>query len=57
MKKTYTAMRAEKIEFDYTDAVVASCSQGHHGDVGHGFGHGGGCDHKPGHGKPKKPHP
>ena len=53
----YSTPRAEKLEFDYTEVVVASNITNHHGDVGHGFGMGGGCDHVPGHDKPKKPHP
>lgn len=57
MKKQYTTMMAEKLEFNYCDTVIASQDKPHHGDVGHGFGMGGGCDHHPGHGKPKKPHP
>lgn len=58
MKKTiYDKPRAEKLEFNYYENIVAS-GTGHegHGDMGHGFGMGGGCDHDPGHGKPKKPH-
>lgn len=61
MKKAlnYTKPMAEKIEFNYTENVVASNGSDiiHHGDMGHGFGGGGGCDHVPGHGNPKKPHP
>ena len=58
MKKTYSTPEAEKIVFNYTENVMASETLGyHHGDVGHGFGMGGGCDHEPGHGTPKKPHP
>ena len=57
MKKPYTTMMAEKLSFDYNENIVASRSTNHHGDVGHGYGYGGGCDHKPGHGNPKKPHP
>lgn len=58
MKKNYIQPKAEKLEFNYTDNVIAS--QGTaigHGDVGIGVGHGGGCDHIPGHGTPHKPHP
>ena len=58
MKKNYIQPKAEKLEFNYADNVIAS--QGTtigHGDVGIGVGHGGGCDHKPGHGNPHKPHP
>lgn len=29
MKKTYFTPNAERLEFDYTDAVVASGGQGH----------------------------
>ena len=60
MKKSlYSEPKAEKLEFNYTDCVTASDNSNviHHGDVGHGFGMGGGCDHEPGHGNPKKPHP
>lgn len=53
----YVKPQAEKLEFNYTDTVVASNYTVHHGDVGHGYGNGGGCDHQPGHGNPKKPHP
>lgn len=52
----YETPKAEKLEFNYDENVVASPGD-HHGDVGHGFGLGGGCDHDPGHGTPKKPHP
>lgn len=52
----YETPRAEKLEFNYSENVVASGTQ-HHGDMGHGYGGGGGCDHIPGHGNPKKPHP
>lgn len=58
--KEYQKPMAEKLVFNYSDNVVASgCEPGviHHGDVGHGLGNGGGCDHIPGHGTPKKPHP
>ena len=59
MKKTYMTPMAEKLVFDYAENVVASGGHGgiHHGDVGIGHGHGGGCDHQPGHGTPHKPHP
>ena len=58
MKKTYTRPMVEKLEFDYADNVTASpVGPGHHGDMGIGVGHGGGCDHEPGHGNPHKPHP
>ena len=60
MKKGYYVRpRAEKLEFDYTDTVTASNESvtNFHGDVGHGYGMGGGCDHVPGHGNPKTPHP
>lgn len=58
MKKMYCKPEAEKLEFNYDENVTASDSVvGHHGDVGHGYGMGGGCDHIPGHGNPKKPHP
>lgn len=56
MHKNYVPPKAEKLEFNYTENVVASTFVGH-GDVGHGYGMGGGCDHNPGHGNPKKPHP
>ena len=57
--KNYQKPLAEKLEFNYSDNVTASCTTPgtHHGDMGHGFGMGGGCDHQPGHGNPKKPHP
>ena len=35
MKKTYETPVAEKMEFDYTQTIVAS-GGGHHGDKGHG---------------------
>ena len=57
MKKEYTRPMAEKLEFNYADTVTASCSTTTHGDMGIGNGHGGGCDHKPGHGNPHKPKP
>lgn len=58
MKKTYMTPMAEKLVFDYTENVVASgTSIIGHGDMGIGVGHGGGCDHDPGHGNPHKPHP
>ena len=58
MKKSYYRPQVEKLEFNYSDNVVASGgSNVHHGDMGIGFGNGGGCDHKPGHGNPHKPHP
>ena len=56
--KIYTTPLAEKLEFNYSNIVVASNNNNqHHGDVGHGLGSGGGCDHIPGHGTPKTPHP
>ena len=55
--KEYTKPMAEKLEFNYTENVTASSGTNHHGDVGHGVGMGGGCDHDPGHGTPKNPHP
>lgn len=59
MKKAYSTPMAEKLVFDYTDNVTASNDNpiNHHGDMGIGFGGGGGCDHNPGHGNPHKPHP
>ena len=58
MKKAYTSPVAEKLVFDYAENVVASgTSVIGHGDMGIGVGHGGGCDHDPGHGNPHKPHP
>ena len=62
MKKMYNKPMAEKLVFDYTENVVASNTEPdsgiiHHGDMGHGLGGGGGCDHIPGHGNPKTPHP
>ena len=53
----YSTPKAEKLEFDYTETVTASGITINHGDVGHGYGMGGGCDHIPGHGNPKTPHP
>ena len=52
----YSAPQAEKLEFNYEETVVAS-NKPYHGDVGHGIGMGGGCDHEPGHNTPKQPHP
>ena len=58
MKKAYAEPMAEKLVFDYSENVTASNTTGpHHGDMGIGVGHGGGCDHDPGHGNPHKPHP
>ena len=57
MKKTYTAPKAEKLDFEYEENITASATHVHHGDVGHGHGMGGGCDHIPGHDTPKTPHP
>ena len=57
MKKTYVTPSAEKLVFDYSENVVASKGKKNNGDVGHGLGQGGGCDHKPGHGTPKTDHP
>ena len=58
MNKIYEAPKAEKVKFNYVDNVVASGSSTHgHGDIGIGWGNGGGCDHNPGHGNPHKPHP
>jgi hypothetical protein len=59
MKKQYTKPQAEFLYFDYTDIVTASNGGEipQHGDMGIGVGHGGGCDHEPGHGNPHKPHP
>lgn len=60
MKKMYGKPMAEKLVFNYTENVVASNTEPgiiHHGDMGIGLGHGGGCDHEPGHGNPHKPHP
>lgn len=56
MMKSYQKPLAEKLEFNYTENVVASNTM-HHGDMGIGHGNGGGCDHEPGHGNPHKPHP
>ena len=56
--KEYLTPVAEKLEFNYSENVTASGSTPiHHGDMGIGIGLGGGCDHKPGHGNPHKPHP
>lgn len=57
MKMIYQKPQAEKLVFDYTENVVASNTAIQHGDMGIGVGHGGGCDHEPGHGNPHKPHP
>ena len=56
MKKEYVKPMAEKLTFDFEDNITASCFIGH-ADQGIGWGHGGGCDHKPYHGNPHKPHP
>jgi hypothetical protein len=57
--RAYVTPKAEKLEFNYADNVVASGGGNPvvHGDVGVGVGHGGGCDHLPGHDTPHKPHP
>lgn len=55
--KIYNTPVAEKLTFDYEENVTASQTGPHHGDVGHGVGMGGGCDHVPGHGNPKSDHP
>lgn len=58
MKKVYNKPQAEFLQFNYTDVITAS--NGiiiGHADQGIGIGHGGGCDHNPGHGNPHKPHP
>jgi len=57
MGKDYSKPMAGKMTFDYVENVVASNTYEHHGDMGVGVGHGGGCDHEPGHGNPHKPHP
>lgn len=59
MKKAYATPMVEKLVFNYAENVVASAGNPgmHHGDMGIGVGHGGGCDHDPGHGNPHKPHP
>ena len=57
MKKAYISPMVEKLVFDYTENVTASCTNIGYGDMGIGVGHGGGCDHDPGHGNPHKPHP
>ena len=62
MGKIYVTPQAEKFVFDYVENVTASGivdpnPTNHHGDMGIGYGHGGGCDHNPGHGNPHKPHP
>lgn len=54
----YETPRAEFIDFNYDNNIVASLEENiGHGDMGIGFGNGGGCDHDPGHGNPHKPHP
>ena len=56
--KNYETPQAIKLEFNYAENVVASgTNTNHHGDMGIGYGMGGGCDHTPGHGNPHKPHP
>ena len=55
--KAYSIPMAEKLEFNYKENVVASNTHPHHGDVGHGVGFGGGCDHIPGHDNPHASHP
>ena len=55
MKKGYNTPKVELIKIDDSDLIVTSNDGCGHGDVGHGKGHGGGCDHKPGHGTPKNP--
>ena len=55
--RTYSTPQAEMLTFSYEENVTASNCVPHHGDVGHGVGHGGGCDHDPGHGNPHTPHP
>lgn len=57
MKEPYTPPAAEMIEFNSDDIIATSNIPIGHGDMGHGFGLGSGCDHDPGHGNPKKPHP
>lgn len=59
MKKAYMTPACEMLAFDYKETVVASgnCNGKNNGDMGIGVGNGGGCDHKPGHGNPHKPHP
>jgi len=58
MKKQYVTPAAEKLVFDYMENIVASNGNVNvHADQGIGVGHGGGCDHDPGHGNPHKPHP
>jgi len=48
MKKGYDTPKVELIKIDDSDLIVTSQAGGH-GDNGRGKGHGGGCDHKPGH--------
>ena len=57
--REYSTPLAEKLTFNYTENVTASCTPPgtYHGDMGIGVGGGGGCDHDPGHGNPHKPHP
>ena len=57
MKQEYSAPKAEKLEFNDQEVVSASIPHNYHGDMGHGIGGGSGCDHDPGHGNPKTPHP
>ena len=53
MKRQYSKPTAEKLDFDYKDAVVASDiiyqEETNNGDVGKGKGRGGGCDKVPNH--------
>ena len=55
--REYSTPLAVKLEFNYEENVTASGAPIGHGDMGIGLGHGGGCDHTPGHGNPHKPHP
>ena len=50
MKRSYESPIAEKIEFDYTQIVVASSEHGHKGDNGVGVSQTDkGCNRVPGH--------
>lgn len=55
--RKYVKPQAEKLEFNYAETIAASNITVHHGDVGHGYGMGGCCDHIRGRGNPKKLYP
>ena len=57
--KKYTAPKAEKLVFNYTENITASDTSSfiHHGDMGIEHDMSGGCDHNSNHGNPHTPHP